>query len=811
MQNRTERQVAGTPQPAGMRAFPRVLLGEEPFGINAMAPFRWGAWDWPACWIRPRGVGRGEPAVFAAALDFTLDEAETLRIHVAADQRCEVLLDSLCLGRNAAASDLAHWGYATWDLCLEPGPHRIAARVWCAGELAGMAQPTWQAGFLLAAEGAFAERFATGQAPWRVRRMPGWRFVRPPQLILAAARVDADCAGIPPAWDADGPDWEEPEKGIPGQGCFHTDTKPGHVLSRAILPAQREQPLSLGRVRHADWAGNGPFVATLRDRTLEETAQTWFAGGTLVVEPRQCLRILADLGAVRCAYAALAVRGGAGATVRLEAADALLLAEPSGDPRRWWESGKGNRDDVAEKWWGGGGDGWLLDGQARLLETPWWMAGRYLLLTVATGDQPLTFGKAHLTETGYPLDPAGFAICSHPAWPAIERLCWRSMRNNAHEHWMDCPTVERLQYIGDTRVVGLTALVCTRDTALHRKAILDFDRSRDASGLPSSRAPTRWRQTIPSFSAPFVGLVHDHWMWRGDERFVRKRLPAVRSVLDRVWSGRRADGLLEGHPGWNFADWCGTWDRNSGIPPGGNRGVMGAYNWFAVLALGWAAELEEGLGEPEQAAMRRRQRRELAAAIESATWDEGRGRLRDTPGLDAASEHVLSLALLAGTLPEARAAQVEAALLADDDLARCTIYFEHYLFAALAERDRCEALVARWSRWAAMPALGLTACPEMPEPSRSDCHGWGAHPLYHLRCSLAGIRPEQPGLAAVRIRPRTGGLKRLAVSVPHPNGGEIRVRCEGEEHGFAALPQGICGTLELQGRDARTFRGEISW
>jgi hypothetical protein len=385
------------------------------------------------------------------------------------------------------------------------------------------------------------------------------------------------------------------------------------------------------------------------------------------------------------------------------------------------------------------------------------------------------------------------------------------MQINAHEHWMDCPTVERLQYIGDTRVVGLTALACTRDTALHRKAILDFDRSRDAHGLPSSRAPTRWRQTIPAFSAPFLGLIHDHWMWRGDADFVRQRLPAVRAVLDRLYAFRRTDGLLAGHPGWNFADWCEPWDRGSGIPPGGNRGAMGLYNWFAVLGLGWAAELEAGLGEPELAALRRRQRAELAADIEAATWDETRGRLSDAPGLETASEHVQVLALLAGSLPEGRAARVESALLGHADLSRCTIYFEHYLFAALADRNRCDALVARWARWAAMPALGLTACPEMPEPSRSDCHGWGAHPLYHLRCSLAGIRPAAPGLAAVRIRPRPGGLERLAAVVPHPAGGEVCVRCEGEEHGFASLPEGVGGILDLPGRVEQTFRGEISW
>jgi alpha-L-rhamnosidase len=787
----------------------RRLIDAEPFGVEDPAPFRWGSCDWPARWIHPAGVARGEPCVFAAALDLSLEQAVSLRLHVAGDQRWELLVDGERVARNAEASQLDHWAYASLDLDLPAGSHRLVARIWCAGEMAGVAQPTWQAGFLLASEGPLAQRFATGLAPWLVRRLTGYAFARPPQLILAAARLDADCAGIPSPWHGAGEGWEQPELGIPGQARFHTDVKPGPVLQRAQLPAQRERPIAWGRVRHAD-GRDGAFTAACSDAAMQAAAKTWLAGGRLGIGQGRQLRLLLDLGRVTCAYVELELRGGAGAELRVEAADALICTPPTGDPQRWWEAGKGRRDEIEGKWWWGGGDRWRLDGRAHCLDAPWWHAGRYLLIVITTAGEALELGQARLIETGYPLAPYGSASCSYPDWSDIKRLCWRSLQVNAHEHWMDCPTVERLQYLGDTRVMGLTALACSRDSALHRKAILDFDRSRDAHGLPSSRAPARWRQTIPAFSAPFVGLVHDHWLWRGEDVFVRARLPGVRAVLDRLLAERDGVGLLPGHPGWNFTDWCESWDRNSGIPPAGNRAVMGAYNWFAVLALGWAAELEEGLGEPELAALRRRQRARLAEALLVATWDDRRGRLRDAPDLDQASEHVQSLALLAGTLPAERSAQVLAALLGDGDLARCTVYFEHYLFSALAAHDRSDALLARWRRWADLPALGFTACPEMPEPSRSDCHGWGAHPLYHLRCSLAGIQPVAPGMATVRIRPRLGGLEHLAVDVPHPGGGEIRVECRGDR-GCARLPAGVAGILDLPDRPGQAFTAEIAW
>ena len=100
---------------------------------------------------------------------------------------------------------------------------------------------------------------------------------------------------------------------------------------------------------------------------------------------------------------------------------------------------------------------------------------------------------------------------------------------------------------------------------------------------------------------------------------------------------------------------------------------------------------------------------------------------------------------------------------------------QHYLLRANGQEfgrgpDRAEAGGWSFHRY----ELRLTTV-EDPEPSRSDCHGWGSHPLYHSLTGLAGIRPGTPGFARVEIRPCPGPLNDLDAAVPHP-GGEIRVR-----------------------------------
>ena len=47
----------------------------------------------------------------------------------------------------------------------------------------------------------------------------------------------------------------------------------------------------------------------------------------------------------------------------------------------------------------------------------------------------------------------------------------------------------------------------------------------------------------------------------------------------------------------------------------------------------------------------------------------------------------------------------------------------------------------RMSLWLNLKTLGCKTMLEMPEPSRSDCHAWAAHPVYHYLASILGIRP----------------------------------------------------------------------
>ena len=53
---------------------------------------------------------------------------------------------------------------------------------------------------------------------------------------------------------------------------------------------------------------------------------------------------------------------------------------------------------------------------------------------------------------------------------------------------------------------------------------------------------------------------------------------------------------------------------------------------------------------------------------------------------------------------------------------------------------------------------------EIPDAgTRSDCHAWGAHPVFHFYATVLGIRPAAPGFRRVNRRYRSRDSSRNAM------------------------------------------------
>jgi hypothetical protein len=198
-----------------------------------------------------------------------------------------------------------------------------------------------------------------------------------------------------------------------------------------------------------------------------------------------------------------------------------------------------------------------------------------------------------------------------------------------------------------------------------------------------------------------------------------------------------------------------------------------------------------------------------AAAVRAKFWDESRGLMADNLAHTEFSEHGQCLALLTDTLTGDQAQRCFAQLLAAPDLKRTTIYFSFYLMETWQKFGRGDLILKRLDFWKDLVKQGLKTPVEEPGNTRSDCHAWGSHPLFHLHASIAGIRPASPGFRTVRIAPEPGSLPKIVSRTPHPDGFiTLDLAFAGDRcRGNVELPLPITGVFVWHGREQKLHGG----
>ncbi|AIE86280.1 alpha-L-rhamnosidase C-terminal domain-containing protein [Fimbriimonas ginsengisoli] len=761
----------------------RLLINEDPFPLD-MTALPWsGRGQWECSWVSldPKPE---QPFVAAYRLLFEAPIDEIVRVHVTADERYELWLDGQYVGRGSERGDGEHWFFETYELELSAGPHVLVAKAWSLGEKAPYAQISAGHGFLLCPQtGDWQERIGTGKAAWEAKELPGYELTNP--LTAWGTGWNVAIHGDAVAWgweNGEGDGWSPVAVGLRGMSPGVNDRTPYHLLVPAVLPPMLERRWPTTSLELVAEAPEGPtnVVAIRKSDDLIGEHEDWMRlladDEPLTIPPHTRRRILVDLEDYVCAYPRAVLSGGKGARLRINWQESLYETVEGAE--------KGNRDEIEGKFFNtiwhkseGVGDTFVSGGSSgQRFDTLWWQAGRYVELLVETQNDSLTIERLELIETHYPYEFDATFSASDERLEAIIPIMRRVLEMCSHETYMDCPYFEQLQYIGDTRLQVLVTYAQTNDDRLPRKSIRMFDASRQMSGLTQSRYPCRVLQIIPPFSLWWVTMLHDFALWRGDLEFVRERMLGARGVLDAYRAKVDSDQLLGGVDGWNFVDWVPSW--NSGMPKDAVSGKSSVLNLQFALTLAKAAEIEEWLGEPEMAARHRRTAKGIISAVNDHFWSEERGLYANDLAHTEFSEHAQCLALLADAVPAERRESVVRHLLEDDDLDRTTVYFSHYLFETYTLLGRTDQILKRMDLWFEHPAKGMKTTVEMPEPTRSDCHAWGAHPLFHYYASFLGIRPTAPGFSEVEIRPQLGGLMSAEGTMPTPRG-EIFVSVDG--------------------------------
>jgi alpha-L-rhamnosidase len=749
--------------------------------------------SWPARWITCAGAPEREFGVYHFRKTFELPaRPEHFAIHVSADNRYELFVNGERALEGPARGDLFHWRYATLDIApyLRAGKNTLAAVVWNFAELAPMAQMTNETGFILQGDTdpqspvdtdstwkCFPDP-AVEMIPVSPRDVPSYNVVGPGE------RVDGN--KYPWGWQESNYDdsaWKPTAELDHGAPRGAQDCHARWMFVPRSIPLMEEKPERLVKVVRSHGVRVPPgFLAGKAPLTIPAHTQA---------------TLLLDQTYLTTSYPELVTSGGRGAEITLTYAEAL-----------WTGNEKGNRNVTEGKVIRGYQDRFFPDGGGHRLFRPlWWRTYRYLQVNVQTSNESVALDDLRGQFTAYPFVERATFKSDDPELARIWKVGWRTARLCAHETYMDCPYYEQLQYAGDTRIQALISLYMTGDDRLVKNAIELLNESRIPEGLTQSRYPSYLPQFIPPFSLMWIGMMHDLWWYRGDSDFLRQFLPSERGVLGWFEARLSPSGLLGKLDWWDFVDW--NRDFEGGVPPQEADGQSSILTLQFAAALENAADLETAFGSAERAAHFRALAGRITAAVYNTCWDSSRHLIADTPARRHFSQHANILAVLTSALPRAQQTSVMQTVLSDRSLTQCSYYFRFYLFRAMRKAGLGDDYLAQLGPWRHMLSLGLTTWAETPEPSRSDCHAWSAHPNFDLLATVAGIEPAGAGFATVTIQPHLGTLKDLMVSLPVPQG-QITVRYARNSDRLTAdveLPGSLSGSFIWKGQRVHLHGG----
>jgi hypothetical protein len=694
---------------------------------------------WPGMGIWAPGVGRSFEVVQFSRRFSILNRKLPIRIHVTADQQYKLYLDGQLIGLGPQRGDLRKWYFDSYDLSDEIGlgEHVLTAVVWHDRDHPPTAQISHRPMFLLAAEAYYSQILGTS-SDWRCFSLTG---INPIAVI-----EDAFNTGC----------------GLKMTGITQEDLMPSQQDLDGKFVVAEVQALGMDH-RSNDWCLLFPWRLHPRTipsleacvRPLGKTRKSSLpiGEGPIFIPPYTRLELLLDHETLTMGYPMVSVKGGKNSRIQLTYQEAMQKRPDD-------VTSKGHRGEIDDRTMVGIYDVFHPDGRNKVTFEPlWFRCWRYIFLEIQTNDNGLEIDSLTYRTTGYPLELCA-EFHTEDKFHQLVEPGFRTLRLCCADTFMDCPYYEQLQYIGDTRIMAMLTYVLTGDDRLARQAMDAFDRSRLPNGLTQARYPSRSIQVISTFSLFYIAMVNDFLMWRGDLDFVKEKMYGIKSILLAFERYERSDCLIEKLPNWSFIDWVQNnlaWVM--GVPPGANEGRSYLISFLYLYILQLAKNLFVQTGDLVQAQQIEQKVRWIQERLRQVSWNASRQLFVDDFSGEQMSQHTNILALLTNThIGLIDGSILLRKILDEPQLARVTQYFSFYLFEAMYHVGYGNLIWISLNPWYDMLNLGLTTFAETPEPTRSDCHGWSAHPLYHYFSSILGVRPAAPGCSKLSIRPAKDGF-----------------------------------------------------
>ena len=383
-----------------------------------------------------------------------------------------------------------------------------------------------------------------------------------------------------------------------------------------------------------------------------------------------------------------------------------------------------------------------IDGEVQWSDYTW-ISGRYVIIEYDPGVEicKLTFRK-----WGYPLAEPDYREASGK-YRELLKKSFITLQNCSHDIYLDCPYFDQMMYSGDSLTEMVASVAVDPQCLLPEKMLRFFAMSQNPDGSIVARYPCSNPELnggIPSYTAYFLLSYYYFACWKNNRALVEELLPAAEKAAEYIISGINKDGLWQ--PGrWMLLDWVNGW--YDGIPTGKNsEDGNSAMNLLAALALKKLSEVENFAGSAEKASRWEKYSGILLESTYRYFFNEKRGLIANDLEKKFYAEHSQVLALLLQ-----RDERIIHALHCEE-LPSCGALFSFFYLEACYIQDLPELFTRKIREWQERASHGLKTLPEEFGNPRSDCHGWGAHLLYHHYASVLGMRPDGPGTGIYQHR-----------------------------------------------------------
>lgn len=750
---------------------------------------------WEAHWISHPDESAFDYGVFHFRKIFNLsDVPESFLVHASGDNRYELFINGQKVSDGPASNDLFSWSFETADLApnLNSGKNIIAAKVWNGGEYRPMAWMTHRTAFILQGNSE-SEHIINTDNSWEVLKNRSYSPItyeqNDPVLLweyyVAGPADSLDAAKYPWGWktgDDQSAGWTVSNQIVRGAPFGRESHQRWHLVPRQI-PMLQEIPLNFKRIARTE--GLSVSDDFLRD-------------GSTIIPPHSKSALLIDLGKLTTGYPWLTVSGGAESSIKLHYGEALYSISDMKELRKV----KKHREKIEGQGILGIYDMFMPDGgEKRTFQPLNPRTFRWIELTIETADEALTIEDFSAVEVKYPSNLQAEFSSSNSRLNEIWDAGWRTQELSVQETFVSDLYWERMQYIGDTKIQAILWMYMTSDDRPVRLALEQFDRSRAYFGLTESRFPSWLEQYIPLYSLVWITMVHDYWMHRTDDNFIRQFLPGIQQVLGWFDQKLNEDGLLEPLPLFDYVDAGYSEQRNKIAADPDNRSSA-VHSLFYAWTLDQAADLFGYFGDDGEEKKYRNQAESLKTNIYECCFDTVSGLFADSPAKEFFSKQTNIMAVLTDAVPPDHQAGLLERMFDKPDIFSVEMYFEYYLGRALNKAGLGDVYLTRLHPWTDMLDAGMGTFGEVKVNPRSECHAWSASPNYEFLATVAGIEPTSPGFGSVRISPDLGDLTDLQATVPHPLG-DITVSYKfNEQNRLEAeitLPDGLFGQFEWNG------------